>query len=253
MVVAIAGSSLAAVPAGGDEFGGANVRATFDGWITPRSLPRDRPQPIALHLRGRLRTTDGRLPPPLRSVAIFINRHGKVSTAGLPTCRKGKLAAARSATALRRCGDALIGSGRFDAHIQIPEGAPFPARGRVLAFNGVRDGRRVIFAHVFGTDPVPTVQVLTLRFRRPGPGSYGTELTMRMPNVGEDWGHVTGFRLDLERRYRYRGRERSLLSARCPAPEGRNSVVFSAAKGTYHLADGRELSRIVVGRCLVRN
>jgi hypothetical protein len=251
-VLAVAGTTLAAASAGGDVFGGANVRATFDGWISPRALPRDRPQPIALHLRGRLWTTDGRLPPALRRITISINRHGRVSTVGLPVCQRRKLVAKRSAGALRDCGDALVGSGRFDAHIQIPTAAPFPAHGRVLAFNSVEDGRRVIHAHIYGTEPLPTVQVLTLRFRRPGPGTYGTELTMTMPNVGDDWGHVTGFLLDLQRRYVHRGRERSLLSANCPAPEGRRSALFSAAKGTYHLADGRELSRIVVGRCSVR-
>jgi hypothetical protein len=250
-VVALAAPALATAAADG-VFGGANVRATFKGWVTPRALPRDRLEPIALHLSGHLRTVDGELPPPVRSITIAINRQGKVSTAGLPTCRRGEITARRTAGALRRCEDALIGRGTFEAHIRIPTSAPFPAFGRVLAFNGIEDGRRVIHAHIFGTDPLPTSEVLTLRFQRPASGTFGTELTMTLPEIGDEWGHVTGFRLDLERRYRYRGRERSLLSARCPAPEGRESVAFSAAKGTFHLTDGRELSRIVVGRCSVR-
>ena len=243
-VLAVSGTAPA------DEFGGANLRATFNGWITPRALPRDAPRPIALHLRGRLRTTDGRLPPALRRMTISINRHGRVSTAGLPTCPRHALEARRTARVLQRCRGALLGTGRFDAHIEIPTQAPFPARGRVTAFNGMEGGRRVIHAHIFGRKPVPTVQVLTLRFQRAA-GPYGTELSVDMPNVGDEWGHVTGFRLDLHRRYSYRGRQRSLLSARCPAPEGRPTALFPAARGTYHLADGRELSRIVVGRCRV--
>ena len=250
--IIVAAAVPATVAVAGSVFGGANVRATFNGSVTPRALPRDRVEPIALHLSGHLWTTDGELPPPLREVTISINRQGKVSTVGLPTCRKGEIIARRTAGALQRCGDALIGRGSFEAHIRIPSEAPFPAFGRILAFIGVEHGHRVIHAHIFGTDPVPTAQVLTLRFKRPAAGTYGTELSMTMPNVGDEWGHVTGFRLDLERRYSYRGRERSLLSARCPAPEGRSSVAFSAAKGTYLLADGRELSRIVVGRCRVR-
>ncbi len=243
-VAAVAATSHA------DTFGGANVRAKFEGWVTPRALPREVPRPVALHLRGSLSTRDGRLPPQLLSMEIAINRLGRVSTVGLPTCRRGRVVAASTRSAMARCGDALLGRGQFTAHIQVPSQAPFPARGRMLAFNAREAGRRVILAHIYGTDPVPTSQVLTLRFGRER-GTFGTTMSVEMPKVADDWGHVTGFSLDLERRYVYRGRERSLLSARCPAPEGTRSVAFSAARGTYHLADGRELSRIVVGRCRV--
>lgn len=235
----------------GDVVGGANVRATFDGWIEPRALPRDHAKPISLHVRGRLRTTDGRLPPQLRRVEISINRHGKVSTAGLPTCRRGALVASTSRDALRRCRGALVGSGRFTAHIEVPEQAPFPSVGRMLAFLGREDGRRVIYAHIYGVDPVPTSQLLTFRFKRPEGGAFGTRMVVELPKVGEDWGHVTGFRLDLHRRYSFRGHERSVINARCPAPAGARSALFTAARGTYYLADGRRLSRIVVSRCLV--
>jgi hypothetical protein len=249
--LALAAAAAVAASSHADTFGGANVRAKFTGWVTPRALPREVARPIALHLRGSLSTTDGRLPPQLRRLEIAINRLGRVSTVGLPTCRRREIEASTTRSAMDRCGDALVGRGHFTAHIEVPTQAPFPARGQMLAFNARERGRRVIVAHIYGTDPVPTSQVLTLRFGRRESGTYGTTMSVEMPVVAEDWGHVTGFRLDLERRYTYRGRERSLLSARCPAPEGTRSVAFSAAKGTYHLADGRELSRIVVGRCRV--
>lgn len=250
-LAALASVTLGTAIAHADVIGGANVRATFQGWITPQALPRDVPRPVALHLRGRLETTDGRLPPQLRRITISINRHGKVSTVGLPTCPKRAITASTTMQALARCRGALVGRGRFDAHIEIPTQAPFPARGRMVAFNAMQEGRPVILAHIFGTRPVPTSQVLTLHFGRPERGTYGTRMSVTMPQVAEDWGHVTGFRLDLKRNYRHRGRDRSLISARCPAPEGRRTALFTAARGTYHLADGRELSRIVVARCRV--
>jgi hypothetical protein len=251
-LTAIAIAALAASVAHADVFGGANVRATFSGWLQPRSLPRNEDAPIALHLKGRLWTTDGRPPPQLRRLTIAINRFGRVSTHGLPACRKGSIAARSTAQALAVCRDSLVGSGAFSAHIAIPSQAPFPARGRMLAFFSRQDGRRVILAHIFGRDPVPTSNVLTLRFQRSEPGAFDTTMSLELPNVGEDWGHVTGFELSLHRRFTFRGRERSLITASCPAPRGFGSAVFPAAKGTYLLADGRVITRVVTGRCRVR-
>jgi hypothetical protein len=250
---AVATAALAASIAQADVFGGANVRASFSGWLQPRSLPRSEEAPIALHLKGRLWTTDGKPPPQLRRLTIAINRFGRVSTHGLPACRKGSITARSTAEALARCRGSLVGSGAFNAHIVIPSQAPFPARGRMLAFFSREDGRRVILAHIFGRDPVPTSNVLTLRFQRSQPGAFDTTMSLELPNVGEDWGHVSGFELSLHRRFSFRDRERSLITASCPAPKGFGAAVFPAAKGTYHLADGRVITRVVTGRCRVRN
>ena len=246
-------AALGATLAQADVIGGANVRATFKGWLTPRALPRAELVPVALNLRGTLGTTDGRLPPALRRVTIAINRNGKISTVGLPRCRRNAVLAATTAQALAKCRSALIGSGRFEAHIEIATQAPFPARGRMLAFNSVQQGRRVILAHIFGTEPVPTSQVLTLTFRRPTGRTFGTMMSVTMPTVADDWGHVESFRLTLHRRYEHRGKIRSLIEASCPAPRGFGSAVFSAAKGTYYLGDGRVINRTLVGRCKVRD
>jgi hypothetical protein len=249
--VLLAAGALAAA-AQADVFGGAKVRATFSGWLQPRSLPRDGEAPVALHLKGTLRTTDGATLPQLRRMTIAINRFGRVSTDGLPACRQRRLAARTTREALAACRDSLVGGGRFSAFIAIPAQAPFPARGRLLAFFSRQQGRRVILAHIYGREPLPTTTVLTLRFQRSESRAYETAMSLTMPQVGEDWGHVTGFELNLHRRYTHRGRERSLISASCPAPRGFGSAVFKAAKGTYHLADGRVINRTVTGRCRVR-
>jgi hypothetical protein len=111
-----------------------------------------------------------------------------------------------------------------------------------------------MLAHIYGTDPLPTSQVLTLTIKHPKRrGPFGTILSVTLPRVGDDdWGHVTGFRMTLRRRYVYRHRIRSVLSASCPAPRGFNVGVFTAAKGTYYLADGRALSRTITGTCRIR-
>ena len=184
-------------------------------------------------------------------MTIEINRHARISTAGLPVCALGSIEASTTAQALVTCRDSLVGTGIFTAHIEIPEQAPFPARGRMLAFNAVSHGRHVILAHVFGRQPLPTGQVLTLTFQRPERGTFGTVLSLKLPELAADWGHVTGFELDLHRRYRFRNRWRSVISASCPAPRGFDFAPFPAARGTYYLSDGRVINRLVSGRCQV--
>ena len=173
-----------------------------------------------------------------------INRHAVVTTRGLPTCPWRRLLSTTSRQALEICRDALIGTGHFTSHIDIPEQAPFPAAGRMLAFNSRRNGKPAVAAHVYGRDPVPTSEVLPMTFSRRGQGSFGPIVSVEMPKIGNEWGYVTGFDLTLKRRYRYRGRAMSVISASCPAPAGIREAPFKAARGTYELAGGSTLTRV---------
>jgi hypothetical protein len=253
-LVALAGclTSFSAA-AHAEVFGGVNVRASFNGWITPHALPRRSVIPVSLHMAGALSATEGREPPQLQRLTIAINRNGRVSTAGLPTCRLDLIRSTTTKQALSACRPALVGTGTFTAHIGIPTEAPFPARGRMLAFNSVLHGKRVILAQIYGTEPVPTAQVLVLNFLHSGGGSFGTTLSVQMPTLTENWGYATGFQLTLHRSYNVRGRNRSFISASCPAPRGFGSALFTAARGTYYLADGRAISRNLQGTCKVKN
>lgn len=253
-VVAIAIVALLALAAAAaaDVDSGGNARVSFQGWIVPKKLPRSTPVPISLHVGGTVRPLDGQRPETLKRVRVEVNRHGVFSTRGMPTCRRRLLIGSTTAKALQDCGDALVGRGRFAAHVEIPEGAPFPARGRVLAFNSVVHGRPGLVAQVFGTDPVPTAQVVPITLDRRGAHGFGTTLTVLMPEVGHEWGYVTYFAMTFHRLYRYRGATRSFLSASCPAPAGISTAPFRAARGTYFLGDGHQLSRVIGGSCRVR-
>jgi hypothetical protein len=230
---------------------GGNVRVSFRGWISPQKLPRSEAAPIALHVAGTVEPVGDRRPASLARVTVEINRHGVVTTRGLPTCPWRLLMAVTTRRALAVCGDALIGTGHFTSHIDIPEQAPFPAVGRLLAFNSSRNGKPAVAAHVYGTDPVPTSEVLRMTFSRRGQGSFGPIVTVEMPKIGNEWGYVNGFDLTLKRRYRYHGRAMSLISASCPAPAGVREAPFKAARGIYELADGRTLTRTLSGSCQV--
>jgi hypothetical protein len=234
-----------------DIVSGGNVRVSFRGWISPDSLPRTHAAPIALHVAGTVEPIGDQRPASLERVIVQINRHAEVTTRGLPTCPWRLLRSRTSRQAFELCHDSIIGSGHFNSHIDIPEQAPFPAVGRLLAFNSERNGRPAIAAHVYGTDPVPTAEVLQMAFKRQGQGTFGPIVTVEMPNIGNDWGYVNGFDLTLKRRYRYRGRAMSVISASCPAPAGIRKAPFRAARGIYELADGRKLTRTLSGSCQV--
>lgn len=236
-----------------DVVSGGNVNVSFRGWINPQVLPRTEAAPITLHVAGTVEPLPGQRPVALERVTIELNRYGVITTRGLPTCPWKSLLSTNSEHALAICRDALIGTGHFTSHIDIPEQAPFPASGRLLAFNTRLHGRPAVAAHVFGKDPAPTSEVLPMTFTRTGPasGPFGPKLTVEMPNIGDEWGYVTGFDLTLDRRYRYRGRAMSVVSASCPAPAGVSRAPFKAARGTYELADGSTLTRTLSGSCEV--
>jgi hypothetical protein len=247
----LAALTLSSTSGRAEIFPGPNVRASFHGWLTPHVLPRTHTAPVALHMAGELHAIEGREPPQLERVSISINREGKLFTTGLPLCSRRSIKATTTEQALAACRSALIGTGRFSAHIAIPYQAPFPARGKLLAFNSILHGRRVILAHIYGTEPVPTSQVLVLNIQRRPSATFGITLSARMPSFAVNWGYATGFRLTLHRLYSYRGREHSLISAGCPAPRGFGGASFLAAKGTYYLADGHRITRFLYGSCRV--
>jgi hypothetical protein len=228
---------------------GGNVRISFHGWIVPKTLPRSTPAPIALHIAAKVTPIEGRRPESLRQVTVEINRHAVGTTRGIPVCPWKRIRTVSSHRALKVCGEALIGTGHFSSHIDIPESAPFPAEGRMLAFNSMRHGRPTVAAHVFGKDPVPTAEVLPMTFRPSGHGRFGPIVAVRMPKIGNDWGYVTGFDLTLKRIYRYRGQRMSLISASCPLPADIDEAPFRAARGIFEMADGSTLTRILESSC----
>lgn len=245
LALALLGAAQASVVTGG------NVHVGFRGWVTPHALPREAQVPVALHVFGSVTPAGDGPPAGLRRLTIAINRHGSISTRGLPTCPRNRLRSRTTEQALAICGDALVGSGHFRAHIDIPEEAPFPSSGRLLAFSTTYHGHRALVGQVFGTEPVPISQVLPMSLTRSRDGQFGPTISVTMPEFSNDWGYVSGFDLTLRRDYTYRGRPRSFLEASCPAPKGVEEAPFKAARGTFYLSAGRPLTRVVSGSCEV--
>lgn len=244
-VPAVTGAQPGLVQKGG-------LRVAFDAGFAPKVLPRDRNVPVTVKVRGSVRTADRSRPPQLRQITIAVNRYGRLSTRGLPTCTSGRLETTTSRVALERCRPALVGQGKFAANVDFPDAPPFPVAGRMLAFNGERGGRPVILLHIHGSNPIEATVVLTFRIKHPRRGRFGTVLTTRIPLIASDLGYVTDVGLSFSRIYRHAGQRRSFLSARCAAPAGFTGAIFSFARGTFDFAGGKRLTTTLVRDCRVR-
>lgn len=227
-----------------------NLRVRFAGKLSPKRLPRTSLAPVAVSLSGQISTTDHSAPPQLRTITMAINRHGRLDPTGLPRCHYHQIQPASTAEARRSCRSSLIGTGSFEANVALPDQSPFPSNGRVLAFNGELHGEPVIYAHIFGTEPVPISQLVVFHVHRIA-GTFRVVLSAELPRVVADWGYVSGLDLTLKRTYLYRGRERSYLTADCPAPTGFPGATFPFARASFSFDDGRVLHSTLTRSCRV--
>ncbi len=224
------------------------VRVNFDGKLTPHALPRHGSAPVGIAVDARISGTKGGDPPQLRRIAIQINRNGHFSAKGLPVCQEDAIQPSTTAGARAACGKALVGEGHFAANVKLPEQSPFPSSGKVLAFNGRLHGKPAILAHIYGTQPVPTSYVLPFSIRD-SRGTYGTVLETSFPHATGNWGYVTGLEMKLRRSFRYRGKQRSYLSAGCPAPAGFPGAAFPLARTSFAFAGGMTLVSVLNRSC----
>jgi hypothetical protein len=224
-----------------------NLIVSLDGGLAPLTLPRDRPAPVSVHLVGGLRTADRSSLPRVTRIELGLPAQGVVSTRGLPACPPRLLRNARPPEALASCREALVGRGRLRASVALPNQGPFPVGARVLAFNA-RIGRdRAVLLHAYTAGP-PTVAVLPLRLRR-GSGRFGLVLVGDLSPALGPWPRLRRFDLTLFRRYSFRGKSSSYLSASCPIPERLTAGFLSLAKVTFTLADGRSIGTAIARSC----
>lgn len=143
---------------------------------------------------------------------MAINRNGRFDYKGIPTCHYHQIQPASTNEAIETCPDSVIGKGTFAAHVVLPEQSPFPSQGKVVAFNGIFHGRHVVYAHVYGTVPLPQSNVLVFELGKVS-GTYRTTLTAQLPQVAAEWGYVSAVSLALKRTVSYKGEPKSLISA----------------------------------------
>jgi hypothetical protein len=227
-----------------------NLRVTFNAGFAPRSLPRERLAPVKVDVEGKIATTDGTHPPPLRWLEISLHRSGRLSTRGLPVCPAAALQSINSEAALARCRPALVGRGKFRAEVTL--GREILTTGDILIFNSRREGRPAMVLHLFASVPVRFTLVVPLAIGRREKGQFGTVLRARIPKLGGGLGSITQIDLSIWRRYSFGGKRRSYVSAACGAPDGFPGAVFPFAHGSFRFEGHGEIQTTLVRDCLVR-
>jgi hypothetical protein len=237
-----AAMSLALSPwAGAEVSQKQGVRVTVDGGLSPSRLPRRGSVPVAVSVSGQIQPHGGAQSlPQLQELRIAINSAGRLDLKGIPHCRINHINPSTNQEALAACRDSLIGEGDFSADVILPEQSPFPSRGKLLAFNGTIGGRPAIFAHIYGTNPLPTSYVFAFRVKQ-SKGTYGTILQASLPRATGEWGYVTGISLRLNRN--------RFVRAGCPAPKGFSKAVFPLVRTDFSFADGLRLTNILTRSC----
>ncbi len=146
----------------------------------------------------------------------------------------------------------MVGSGTFHANIVLRGQEPYPTTGKLLLFNGKSHGKSVLFGHIYAQRPFATSFVITFKIAERRSGTFGTVLSASLPEALGNWGYVTGIELKLSRRYTYKGKRHSYLSASCPAPKGFGSAPFPLIKAGFVFEGGRKLSSTLNRRCRAR-
>jgi hypothetical protein len=226
-----------------------NLRVTFNADFAPHNLPRLRAAPVKIKVEGRIATTDGSHPPPLRWLEVKLNRNGRLYSEGLPTCTAPTLQSTSTETALDRCRPALVGNGNFRAEVKL--GREITAAGRILAFNSRRNGKPALLLHLFASAPVRFTLVVPLTIGRRSEGQFGTVLRAKIPRLGGDLGSVTEIDLTIGRQYSFAGKRRSYVSAACGAPPELNEAIFPFARGSFRFGGHDTFEETLLRVCRV--
>jgi hypothetical protein len=191
-----------------------NLEVTIDGssGVSPKALSKSKYTPIAFTAAGSVRTLDGTQPPPIKEV-ILDAKNSAVNVKGYPTCSSGQLQARDTKAVEAACKPALIGKGVTTIAVAFPEQAPIPAKSPLLVFNGgEKGGVTTLYIHAYLTQPITTAVVTTVKIKKSG---TGLKTVTTIPKIANGAGSVTDFSLQIDKKFTYKGKKVSVLSAKC--------------------------------------
>jgi hypothetical protein len=207
-----------------------NLFLRDDGGIFPSKLPRHRQAPVLGRIKAEIATVDGSHPPAARNVNIDVDKSIQMSAKGLPVCKEGQLVALTTVGAKKACSDAIVGSGEGLVEVAFPDQTPFTAKGPIVLFNGgVHGATMLIFVHTYVAVPAPTAVIATVKITRIHSGHYGIHTVTQVPVIAGGAGSVIEVELMIGRRFTYKDKKKSYLTASCPTGRYyvRGRILFS--------------------------
>jgi hypothetical protein len=194
-----------------------DVELIGNGIFKPSALPKDKMAPISLDISGAVKTVSGAHPPALKELLVETDKNGNIEVKGYPTCTSGKLQSQDTKAATAICKKAIIGEGKTSVQIAFPDSKPVPVNSKLLVFNGgFRGGTTTLFIHAYITVPVPAAIVTTVKIKKINKGRYGLLSTATIPKIAGGSGSVTSFDLKVDKKFNYKGKKVSVLTAKCP-------------------------------------
>jgi hypothetical protein len=172
------------------EIGNTTISSTAT--MLPRELPAKGGAPITLTSITRIKNKDGSPPQKLSSIDFLIDKHASVDAKGLPICTSAKLEGTTTSGARKHCAGSLVGTGKFDALVNLPGQPQRKVSLPVSFFNGPKvGGQPSLLGHSYETVPVAKTLLLPVTFERVSRGRYGYHLEVGLPPIADGYGTPT--------------------------------------------------------------
>jgi hypothetical protein len=223
-----------------------NLIVDGDGSFHPTALPQNHNAPIRVSMHGSIKTVDGSRPSPLRELVLEVDRHSAPETRGLPRCTRAKLIATTTKQARRLCPGAILGTGFGTVLVGFPEQDPIAVSSPITIFNGPeKNGNPTAIGHAHLDYPSPATYLAGAEIQEIDRGRYGHKIVIDFPRILNGYGSPVYGRIEINRRWQYRGRTLSVANARCA--DGRLQARIQAA-----FEDGTLLQGTAFKRCTVK-
>jgi hypothetical protein len=235
-VMAIAAIATSVAVAG--TVAGNNGRSlSADMKISPKKLSKTTLTPASVNIVTKNTTSSSTgVPGPAVQAVMDFDKSGKYSNKGLPTCNEKKLVNKDDAEAAKVCKGALIGTGDVSAVlVSLFAGASTPetATAKLTAFNGVpKGGKPTVLLHAYATEPALVAYIFSGVVSNYNKEGYGSRFEVDFPSIFGGSGVLTEFNLKIDKKFTYKGKERSLISAKCPSSKKlKTRVAFNYSDG----------------------
>ena len=133
---------------------------------------------------------------------------------------------------------------RWQATALIPVGDKvFTEPTTVTAFNGVpQGGKPVVLLHTYGQSPIQVTIVLNGVITNYNKEGYGPRLSVNIPLLAGGTGALTDFQTSIGKKFTYKGKKRSYVSAECKKSPLK-------ARGAFTYRDGQSLTAFSTQGC----